>query len=141
MVIAPGKDHHALSRLDQPADVGGGRCTWFLPNAEPLTARKRWIAGHVACAGSVSVDTGAVAALKKGGSLLPAGVTGVSGTFEHGDLILVNDASGHAVARGLTAYSAEDAKHIIGRHSRDFESILGFHGRDELIHRDDLVLE
>ncbi|HYE50851.1 MAG TPA: glutamate 5-kinase, partial [Azospirillaceae bacterium] len=140
MAIASGKRLNPIMALDRPAEEGGAPCTWFLPAAEPLTARKRWIAGAVKPAGAISVDAGAVAALARGGSLLPAGVTAVEGTFERGDLVLVRDPEGREVARGLTAYAADDADLIKGRRSAEIEAVLGFRGRDELIHRDDLVL-
>ncbi len=136
MAVAPGQPSHPLRAI-----ADGGRCTWFLPKSEPLTARKQWIAGSVKPAGTLRVDAGARRALAKGGSLLPAGVTAVEGEFQKGDAVLVKDQEGHAVGRGLAAYSAEDARRIIGRKSGDFESLLGYRGRDEIIHRDDLVLE
>ena len=136
MAVAPGAPLHPLRAITR-----GGRCTWFLPGQEPLTARKQWIAGAVATQGTLVVDQGARRALAKGGSLLPAGVKSVEGEFQKGDTVLVKDEAGQAVARGLAAYSAEDARIIIGRKSGDFEILLGYRGRDELIHRDDLVLE
>ncbi len=136
MAITDGKNADALARLE-----AGGRCTWFLPVSEPLTARKRWIGGAIASGGAIVIDEGAVAALKSGKSLLPAGVTEVSGSFERGDAVLVRTASGRTVGRGLSAYSAADARRIAGRKSRDIEAILGYRGRDEMIHRDDLVLD
>jgi glutamate 5-kinase len=136
MAVAPGAPLHPLRAIEQ-----GGRCTWFLPRQEPLTARKQWISGAVSPQGTLVVDQGARRALAKGGSLLPAGVKAVEGEFQKGDTVLVRDEGGQAVARGLAAYSAEDARRIIGRKSGDFESLLGYRGRDEIIHRDDLVLE
>ncbi len=136
MAIAPGKPFHPLRSMEE-----GGRCTWFIPAQEPLTARKQWIAGAVKPQGTLQVDGGARRALSNGGSLLPAGVVGVEGDFQKGDAVLVVDGEGRLVARGLTAYSAEDARRIIGRKSGDFEALLGYRGRDEIIHRDDLVLE
>jgi glutamate 5-kinase len=136
MAVATGKPLHPLRAIEQ-----GDRCTWFLPGQEPLTARKQWIAGAVKPQGSLVVDAGATRALAKGGSLLPAGVKAVEGEFQKGDTVLVKDPEGQIVARGLAAYSAEDARRIIGRKSGDFEGLLGYRGRDEIIHRDDLVLD
>ena len=136
MATTDGKPADALSRLES-----GGRCTWFLPNSEPLTARKRWIAGMVATVGAITIDDGAVAALRAGKSLLPAGVTGVEGRFDRGDAIVVKTGGRRTIGRGLTAYSSADAALIMGRKSRDIEDILGYRGRDEMIHRDDLVTE
>ena len=140
MVIAKGKRMHALAALDRPAAAGGAPCTWFLPSAEPLTARKRWIAGHLNPVGVLVVYAGALGALGNGKSLLPAGVVAVDGEFRRGDLVAVRDREGREVARGLSAYAAEDARRIAGRRSADIEDILGYRGRDEIIHRDDLVV-
>jgi glutamate 5-kinase len=135
MCIAVGHEMHPLKRLET-----GARCSWFYPNATPVTVRKQWIAGTLKPAGSVRVDAGAVQALGRGKSLLPAGVTTVEGRFERGDALIVRDADGRELARGLSAYSSEDAERIRGRKSSEIEAILGFRGRDELIHRDDLVI-
>ncbi|MEI6558313.1 MAG: glutamate 5-kinase [Rhodospirillaceae bacterium] len=140
MVIAKGKRLHALAALDRPAAAGGAPCTWFLPSAEPLTARKRWIAGHLNVCGVLVVDDGAVSALGRGKSLLPAGVMAVEGVFSRGDPIAVRDRQGREVARGLSAYASDDAQRIAGRRTGEIEAILGYRGRDEMIHRDDLVL-
>jgi glutamate 5-kinase len=91
-------------------------------------------------AGSLTLDDGARRALERGKSLLPAGVTAVAGDFRRGDAVVVRALDGTEVARGLTAYSAADARRIIGHKSREIEAILGYRGREELIHRDDLVL-
>jgi len=139
MAIARGGDDHALAALLVAQADGGPRCTWFVPQSEPLTARKRWIAAHVQPAGPLSVDAGAVRALKKGSSLLPAGVTTVVGAFDRGDVVRVVGPDAREVARGLVAYAADDARRIAGHRSGEIEAILGFHGRDEMIHRDDLV--
>jgi glutamate 5-kinase len=136
MAIAPGKGLNPLRTME-----AGGRCTWFHPHSEPLTARKQWISGSVKPQGILTVDAGACRALTRGGSLLPAGVVAVEGDFQRGDAVLVTNGDGRPVARGLSAYSAEDAKRIIGRRSGDIESLLGYRGRDEIIHRDDLVIE
>ncbi|HSK40829.1 MAG TPA: glutamate 5-kinase [Arenibaculum sp.] len=140
MVIAKGKRMHALEALSSPPDDGGAPCTWFLPPAEPRTARKRWIAGHLKAAGTLFVDDGAATALLRGTSLLPKGVVAVEGDFDRGDLVAVRSADGREVARGLSAYSAADARLILGHHSQKITDILGYRGRDEMIHRDDLVL-
>lgn len=135
MAIANGRELHPIAALR-----AGGRCTWFGTQASPLTARKRWIAGSLAAKGSVTLDAGAARALLKGKSLLPAGITEVKGPFDRGDMIVIHDASGVELARGLTAYSAEDATLIAGRKSREIEAVLGYRGRDEMVHRDDMVL-
>ena len=135
MAIADGRGLHPLRELRQ-----GARCTWFLPPAEPRTARKRWIASAILSGGAVTVDDGAAKALRGNRSLLPAGIIAVDGRFKRGDAILVRDQGGREIARGLSAYTAEDAARIKGRKSAEIEAILGYRGRDELIHRDDLVL-
>jgi glutamate 5-kinase len=135
MAITFGKRPNPLRALDE-----GALATWFLPSATPLSARKRWIAAHVAAAGSVAVDAGAVAALGRGKSLLPAGVTRVEGGFERGDLIRVLGPDGREIARGLSAYGAADLERIRGRRSAEIVDVLGYRGRDEIIHRDDLVM-
>jgi glutamate 5-kinase len=135
MAIARGHMAHPLAALEQ-----GARCTWFLPAPEGRSARKRWIAGALAPLGTYAVDAGAARALKGGRSLLPAGVRGVDGVFQRGDPVVVVDADGAALARGLSAYGSAEAERIIGHRSDEIEAILGWRGRDELIHRDDLVL-
>ena len=135
MCIAAGHPLHPVRRLEE-----GARCTWFLPAASPGAARKQWIAGTLRPAGAVMVDPGALRALLAGSSLLPAGVTCARGRFERGDTVSVLAPEGTEVARGIIAYSDADATKIIGHQSAEIPQILGFRGRDELIHRDDLVL-
>jgi glutamate 5-kinase len=135
MCIAAGHHKHPLRRLEEGAD-----CTWFVPSATPVAARKQWIAGTLRPAGAITIDGGALAALLEGKSLLPAGVTGARGRFERGDTVSVLNADGAEVARGIVAYSDADAARIMGRKSSEIEALLGFRGRDEMIHRDDLVL-
>ncbi len=135
MVIADGRAPAALSQI-----AAGGRCTWFLTPSNPVTARKKWIAGSLAPKGAAHLDAGAAAALAKGKSLLPTGVTKIEGGFARGDCILIRDAQGGEVGRGLVTYDASDAAKIIGRSSKDIERLLGFKGPDELIHRDDMAL-
>ncbi|HSE78800.1 MAG TPA: glutamate 5-kinase [Alphaproteobacteria bacterium] len=135
MAIALGARAHPLAALE-----AGAPCTWFMPQAGPKTARKRWIAGALKPIGALVVDDGARAALAAGKSLLPAGVVAVDGRFQRGDPVVVRDRQGREIARGLSAYSSADAERIRGHKSREIERILGYRGRDEMIHRDDLVL-
>ena len=135
MAIADGRRMNPLQAI-----LDGGTCSWFLPASEPKTARKRWIAGSLKPTGTLVVDAGALTALKSGRSLLPAGIVKVEGRFERGDAVIVADTDGNEVARGLVAYSARDARHIMGHKSREIADLLGYRGRDEMIHRDDLVL-
>jgi glutamate 5-kinase len=135
MCIAAGVHRHPLRRIEEGAD-----CTWFVPTATPAAARKQWIAGTLRPAGAITIDAGALRALLEGRSLLPAGVTGARGRFDRGDTVSVLTADGAEIARGMVAYSDVDAARIMGRKSSEIADILGFRGRDEMIHRDDLVL-
>jgi glutamate 5-kinase len=135
LCIAKGAHQNPLKRIEE-----GARCTWFLPSSTPSAARKQWIAGTLRPAGAISVDEGAVRALMQGKSLLPAGVTRAVGRFDRGDTVSIVGPDGVEVARGICAYSDSDAARIIGRKSAEIEAVLGFRGRDEIVHRDDLVL-
>jgi glutamate 5-kinase len=136
MAIADGKPLHPLRAVER-----GARCTWFSVSAEPRTARKRWIASAVNATGTITVDAGALVALAAGKSLLPAGVVAVEGDFQRGDAVNVNGPDGRTIGRGLAAYSASDARRILGHKTAEIEALLGYRGRDEMIHRDDLVLD
>jgi len=135
MLIASGKIEHPLKAI-----ADGGRCTWFLTPANPVTARKRWIAGSLEPRGTLTIDAGAVNALRAGKSLLPAGVIRVDGQFARGDAVVVRGPDNQEIGRGLVAYDAEDAEKIKGLSSPDVMAILGISGRAEMIHRDDLVV-
>ncbi|HEV8443260.1 MAG TPA: glutamate 5-kinase [Steroidobacteraceae bacterium] len=135
MAIAAGAPLHPVRRLEEGAD-----CSWFLPAQNPENARKQWIAGALRPNGAVTIDAGAMQALRSGKSLLPAGVVAVSGRFARGDTVSVLDREGVEVARGMIAYNDRDASRIVGKRSADIEALLGFRGRDEIIHRDDLVM-
>jgi glutamate 5-kinase len=135
MVIASGRIDHPLQAI-----ANGGRCTWFLTPANPVTARKKWIAGSLEPKGTLTIDAGAVAALRRGNSLLPVGVIKVEGAFARGDAVIVRGPDGAEIGRGLVAYDAEDAEKIRGKTSSDTLLILGIEGRSEMVHRDDLVL-
>ncbi len=135
MAIALGKVERPLLALEN-----GARCTWFLPLPEGRTRRKQWIGGSLSPQGSLIVDAGAARALAKGSSLLPVGVRAVEGTFGRGDPVTVLGPDGAVLGRGLSAYASADAERIAGRRSDEIETILGWRGRDEMIHRDDLVL-
>jgi len=143
MLIARGK---VVGKPDGPAPgplaalEAGGRATLFLPRGEPRSARKAWIAGAVDPSGAVIVDDGAARALQRGTSLLPAGVVAVEGVFERGDAVIIRTRSGAEAGRGLSAYSSADIRRIAGHKSSEIAGILGYRGRDEIIHRDDLVV-
>lgn len=135
MVIASGHDLHPLGRISR-----GEKCTWFLADQNPVTSRKRWISGRLETRGALIVDDGAVTALRAGKSLLPIGVRRIEGAFERGDAVDIVTLSGENLGRGLVAYDAADAQRIAGRNSREIEEILGFAGRAEMVHRDDMAL-
>ncbi len=135
MVIMDGREPSPVTRL-----MNGERSTLFTAASDPLTLRKQWIMGMMAPKGFVHIDTGAVAALQKGASLLPAGVTSVDGNFQRGDLVACMGPDGKLFAQGLVSYASEDADRIAGVKSADVIHILGYTGRASLIHRDDLVI-
>ena len=135
MAIADGRVLHPLARI-----AGGGPCTWFLTPSTPLQARKVWIGGALEPRGALVVDAGAARALKGGASLLPAGVVRVEGEFARGDCVVIREAEGAILGRGLVAYDWLHANRIRGRNSREIEGLLGTPGRAEMIHRDDMAL-
>ena len=137
MVIASGKRDHPIAAIaaGEPHTIfkaqGGGGHT---------SARKTWIAGQLETTGVVTLDAGAERALRKGNSLLPAGVTAVSGEFKRGDAIAIHGADGTPLGRGLAGYSADETRRIAGARSEDIEARLGYPGRPALVHRDDMAL-
>lgn len=135
MVITKGGVLSPLKALED-----GAPCTWFTARGNPRTERERWIGGSLQPVGAITIDSGALKALTSGNSLLPAGVSDVSGTFQRGDAVSVKNPDGREIGRGLIAYSAEDARLIMGHKTDEIEDLLGYRGRNEMIHRDDLVL-
>jgi glutamate 5-kinase len=135
MIIASGKVDHPLKAI-----IEGERHSWFAPSAEPVTARKTWIAGQLQPAGRLTVDEGAEKALHSGKSLLPAGVRVVDGEFSRGDTVAILTLEGREIARGLAGYDAPEARQIAGRKSSEIAGILGYSGRSAMVHRDDLVM-
>lgn len=135
MLITSGHVQHPIEALR-----AGAASTWFVPDSNPRASRKQWIAGTLQPRGTVTVDDGAKRALASGRSLLPAGVTEVIGEFERGEAVRVRDQAGVELGRGLIAYPSDEARAIAGRRSDVIADILGYRGRDELIHRDDLAL-
>jgi len=134
MAITEGSRMQPLQALEH-----GARATWFTATQDPQTARKHWIAA-MKPKGSVVLDAGAVAALGRGKSLLPAGVTGVTGQFLRGDPVILTDSTGARLGLGLIRYTAPEATAIAGHKSTEIEAILGYPGRAALIHRDDMAL-
>jgi glutamate 5-kinase len=135
MVIGSGRVDHPLRAIASAAPS-----TWFLTPGNPVTSRKRWIAGSLEPKGTLVIDAGAVAALRRGNSLLPVGVIRVDGQFARGDAVIVRGPDGAEIGRGLVAYDAVDAEKVKGRPSGDILLVLGMEGRAEMIHRDDLAL-
>jgi glutamate 5-kinase len=135
MIIAKGTEDHPLRRLTE-----GGLHTLFKPAATRAQSRKRWIMGTLAVAGTVQVDAGAARALTQGRSLLPIGVTRITGAFERGDTIAVLNPDGREIARGLVGLDSEDARLVMGKRSDTIVALLGMDSRAELVHRDNLVL-
>ena len=136
LIICNGENEHSILRLSQ-----GCRHTIFRVNDTPLTARKKWIAAGLNISGRLIVDKGATEALQKGSSLLPAGVIKVRGIFEKGDLIDIYSNDKTKIASGLTSYNSKEVELIMGKKTKDIQQLLNYAGRDELIHRDDLVLK
>jgi glutamate 5-kinase len=135
MVIADGRANAPIERISK-----GERCTWFLTPSNPMKARKKWIAGSLEPKGAVHIDEGAERALRGGKSLLPAGVTRVDGAFSRGDCIVIRNHQGGEIGRGLVTYDVLDAAKLVGRSTKEIETLLGYTGPDEIIHRDDMAL-
>lgn len=136
-VIARGRRERVITDVVSGAEVG----TSFLPCTHRLPARKRWIAHGARPRGSVTVNSRAREKLIRSGvSLLAVGIVDVSGSFTSGDLIEVRDETGSAFARGLANYADTEIRRVLGLHSDEFEAALGYHSFDEIIHRDNLVL-
>ncbi|MBN0989066.1 glutamate 5-kinase [Amphritea pacifica] len=136
-VIASGREDDVLLKLRRADQLG----TVLVPEQSPMAARKQWIAGHLQARGTLTLDAGAVTALvDRGKSLLPAGVRAVTGSFSRGEMVVISDEHGRVIGRGLVNYGVEDAQKIIGHPSSYIETVLGFVGEQELVHRDNLVL-
>lgn len=136
MAIALGTELYPLTRLEKTNE-----CTWFLADKTPLSARKKWIAGAIKPRGTLVLDAGAVKALERGKSLLPAGIKAVKGNFAHGDAVILEDENGAFLGKGLVSYSAQEAALIAGKRTNEIEKVLGYHGSDEIVHRDNLFAE
>ncbi len=134
MAITEGSVHNPLSAMEN-----GAPCTWFTPQLDPHAARKRWIAS-MKPKGTITLDAGAAQALERGKSLLPAGVTAVTGSFGRGDPVALTGPDGQGLGQGLARYTAAEARAIKGHRSDEIEDILGYPGRAALIHRDDMAL-
>jgi glutamate 5-kinase len=136
-LIANGREPRILQRLSQGEVIG----SWLESGNEPQNARRQWLASLVAVRGALVIDEGAARVLRESGrSLLPVGVSAVSGEFSRGDVVLCRDVEGREVARGLSNYSADETRRIMGKSSKKIAELLGYGGEAELIHRDNLVL-
>jgi glutamate 5-kinase len=135
MLITLGKRINPLKAIDD-----GKPATWFLAQDNPVTARKKWIAGSLDARGVIVADAGAVRALRSGKSLLPAGCVKADGRFQRGDTVIIQATDGAELGRGLIAFDRDEADAIMGRKTHEIESILGYIGRAAMIHRDDMVL-
>ena len=135
MAIASGRVRHPVLAVEE-----GAQCTWFVASQSPVRVRKQWIAGSLQPRGEIVVDDGAAVALAGGKSLLPAGVLRIAGEFERGDAVLIRDVRGVTLAHGLSAYGSADAVRIVGLQSGEIEAVLGYRGREELVHRNDLAM-
>lgn len=138
LIIANGVEKHALAGVIQDKGV---KSSVFLAQESKGNARKKWIQAHLKPKGRVFVDDGALKALQNGKSLLPIGVSKIEGTFDRGDALAIYDAQGAYIGVGLSAYSHSEAQQLVGRQSDDIERVLGYAGREELIHRNDMVLQ
>ena len=135
MVITRGNKESPISAI-----LKKGKFSLFLTNTNPKTARKKWISSQMKIKGKIVVDQGAEEALRKGASLLPAGIVSISGSFYKGDIVNVLNKKKHIICVGITAYPSKDAKIIAGAKSNEIQNLLGYHSRDVIIHRDDMVL-
>ena len=136
-VIADGGHEDVIVEITNGQNVG----TWLTADVDKLDARKQWIAGQLNANGEIQLDLGATKALtQQGVSILPIGVTGVSGNFQRGDIVAIRDPKGLEIARGLINYGANESRRLAGRGSDEIESVIGYVDQQELIHRDNLVL-
>ena len=133
-LITLGNRPHPIGAIE-----AGERATLIAAKISPAKARAAWLEGHLKPEGELTIDEGAARALASGASLLAVGVRGVTGQFERGAAVAVCDAAGRTLAKGVTAYSAEDIRRIAGRRTEDAEALLGYKGRPAIIHRDDMV--
>jgi glutamate 5-kinase len=137
MIICDGRSINPLLKLDQHE----AKFSWFKANEKPLNSRKQWISGALQVKGKITIDQGASEAVKKGFSILSAGIIKTEGNYEKGDLIQIIDENETFVGKGLTHFNNSEVELIKGSKSNNIETILGYRGKDEVVHRDDLVFE
>ncbi len=138
LIIANGMKDHVLQNL---IDDNAVKSTLFVGDHTTHNAKKRWLSAHMRPKGQVFIDDGALKALQSGGSLLPVGVKRIDGKFERGDILEICTESGHKLGMGISAFNKDDANKVIGKNSDQIADIMGFTGRSELIHRNDMVLQ
>ena len=136
MVITRGNSERPIKKLFE-----NGKATWFYSKTSPKTARKKWISSQIKSKGNLVIDHGAEKALRKGASLLPAGILEVNGTFLKGDTIRVLNERKKLICIGFSSYPSEDARKIAGFKSNEIKKVLGYHQKDVVIHRDDMVIK
>ena len=134
MVIAGGKKNNPLQKISTK------NSSWFKANKNPKSAKKQWIINSLNTTGEIQIDNGAENAIRKNKSLLPAGIVQIKGTFNRGDAVVIYNKSRKKIAVGLSCYNNDDIIKIMGKKSKQIKEILGYDGRDEFIHKDDLVL-
>ena len=134
-IIALGTDDHPLRRIAE-----NGRATLILSGTSPEKARRQWIGGRLKPQGEIRIDAGAAKALNEGASLLPAGVSTVSGEFQRGDAVVIVAPDGATIAQGLSAYGAAELRLVAGKRSDEIEKILGYRRRPAVVEKDDLAL-
>ena len=134
MAIANGLLYRPIQKI-----IKKNNCTWFLPKISKLVARKKWIVGSISPRGELTIDDGAKQALKKGKSLLAAGIKSVSGKFNKGDHVKIVDKNNKECARGLSSFSSDEINKIKGHHSSNIRELLGYFAKSEVIHKDDMV--
>ena len=134
MVIANGLVEQPIEQI-----LKKNRCTWFIPKISKLDARKKWIISSISPKGELIIDDGAINALKKGKSLLAAGIKNVNGKFNKGDHLKIMDKNMNEYARGLSSFSSEEINKIKGKHSNKISNLLGYSAKSEVIHKDDMV--
>ena len=135
MSIANGKYSNPIDRI-----IKEKLCTWFIPKISNLAARKKWIISSLSTSAKIFIDQGACKALRSGKSLLPSGITKVSGSFKKGDNILILDNNNIDVARALSSFSSDEIDKIKGLQSDQIENILGYASKSEIVHKDDIVI-
>ena len=135
MVITKGSKSNLFSSIFKD-----NKATWFISKTSPKSARKKWISSQMTVKGKIKVDKGAENALKEGASLLPSGIISISGSFEKGDAINVLNKRNEVICIGLSSYPSKDIKKIAGFKSTEIENLLGYHSKDVIIHRDDMVI-